>query len=86
VDGNPNPLADIVPLAKLPDIVPHLATKDRCDYWLRNRSENGAEEAGAIWTKDGIAYCSLAKLGAWLTSPSRLLPKRGPGRGQRRRK
>jgi hypothetical protein len=82
MEANVNPLADIVPLAKLPEITPHLATKDRCDYWLRMRRKNGAEAAGAIWTKDGIAYASLSRLGAWLMSPSRLLPKRGSGRAK----
>jgi hypothetical protein len=78
-----NALDDIVPLAKLPEIAPHLVSKDRAAYWLRTRHENGAEEAGALWVRDGVAYASLSKLGAWLTSPSRLLPKRGPGRARR---
>jgi hypothetical protein len=78
MDGNTNPLADIVPAAKLPEVAPHLCDAHRVNYWLRMRQENGAEKAGALWVRDGIAYASLSKLGAWLTSPSRLLPKRGP--------
>ena len=69
-------LADIVPVSKLPCVAPHLCNEHRVNYWLRNRRENGAEAAGALWVRDGIAYASLARLGAWLTDPIRLLPKR----------
>jgi hypothetical protein len=81
-----NPLADIVPVARLPEIAPHLCGRHRVAYWLRTRRDNGAEEAGALWVRDGVAYASLSKLGVWLTSPSRLLPKRGPGVKRRVRK
>jgi hypothetical protein len=86
MDANINPLADIVPLARLPELCPHLATKDRCNYWLRMRAVNGAEAAGAIWTKDGVAFCSLSKLAAWLVSPSRVRTRRRRGHARMGRK
>lgn len=73
-----NPLADIVPLIELPKIAPHLASKDRCAYWLRCRRENGAEQAGAIWVVDGVALCSLNRLAQWLVTPRHLRMKKGP--------
>jgi hypothetical protein len=86
MDARADPLADIVPLARLPDLYPHLATKDRCDYWLRMRTINGAEAAGAIWTKDGVAFCSLSKLATWLVSPSRARARSRPGDARMGRK
>jgi hypothetical protein len=78
-----NPLADIVPVAELPKFAPHLCNAHRAAYWLRNRKQNGAEAAGAIWTKDGVAYCSLSRLGRWLTDPTRVLPKAKARRSRR---
>lgn len=66
-----NQLADIVPVAKLPEIAPHLCTEGRVRRWLRDRKTNGAEAAGALFLKNGVALANLPKLGAWLTAPER---------------
>jgi hypothetical protein len=66
-----NPLNDIVALSKLPEVAPHLCSEGRVRRWLRDRKKNGAEAAGAIYMKGGVAFASLSKLGAWLTQPDR---------------
>lgn len=73
-------LQDICAASELPRLVGHLCDEHRVNYWLRNRTKNGAEEAGALWVRDGIAYASLSRLAAWLVSPSRRSPKRGPAK------
>jgi hypothetical protein len=79
-------LQDIVPTSELPRLAAHLCDEHRVAYWMRNRTENGAEEVGALWVRDGVGYASLSRLAAWLVSPSRRLPKRGPGYAKRRAK
>lgn len=71
-----NPLLDIVPLRSLPTVAPHLCTEGRVRRWLRDRERNGAAKAGAIFIKNGTAFASLSKLGAWLTTPERTTARR----------